>query len=64
MAEENKGVVKRMSRTEDDAGRTVLRVIVDFYDGNGPNINNGTIWQSRPVTLTDDSLEPPPRVPV
>lgn len=54
--QDNKGVVKLVSRAEDDAGRTVLRVIVDFYDGNVPNINNGTIWQARPVTILDESL--------
>lgn len=58
MTQDNKGVVKRVSRTEDDAGTTVLRVIVDFYDGAAPNINNGTIWQARPVTISDDTIPP------
>jgi len=28
-------------------------VVVDFYDGNLPDINNGTIWHARPVTVID-----------
>lgn len=53
MTEDNTGVVTRISRVEDENGVIVLRAIVDFYDGALPDINTGTIWHRRPVTLTD-----------
>ena len=58
MTQGNVGIVKVVSRAEDDNGTAVLRVIVDFYDGNTPDINNGTIWLYRPVTLVDASITP------
>ena len=56
MTQGNTGIVKSSTRTWDDRGRNVMRVIVDFYDGDMPDINIATIWNARPVTVTDTSI--------
>lgn len=38
---------------EDDRGRTVMRAIVDFYDGAAPDINFKTVWDATPVTIVE-----------
>lgn len=55
------GVAKSFTRMEDENGRQVLRVVVDFYDGAGPPLNNGTIWHQRPVTIIE--CDPPAPAP-
>jgi len=56
MKTDNKGVLKSISHVKDDDGFSVLRVIVDFYDGNVPDVNNGTVWHRKPVTVIDASV--------
>lgn len=50
------GVVKSVSRIEDEDGKTVVQAIVHFYDGDAPEINLGTIWHRRPVKIIDASI--------
>jgi hypothetical protein len=38
---------------EDDQGRTVMRAIVDFYDGAAPKIKFSTVWNKTPVTIIE-----------
>lgn len=50
------GVVKSISRVEDDAGRTVLQAIIHFYDGNCPDLTPATVWECAPVKIVECSV--------
>ena len=45
------GTVKSFSLTEDDAGREVLRLIIDYYDGDAPDLKWNVIWDATPVDV-------------
>lgn len=53
MTKEQTGVVTSVGVTQDDQGRTVMRAIVDFYDGAAPNITFKTVWSKAPVTIVE-----------
>ena len=45
------GVVISVGLHVDDEGRTVLRAVVDFYDGNRPSITFGSVSRRVPVKI-------------
>ena len=53
MSETETGVVKRVSRVEDEEGRIALEVVVHFYDGNCPPLTYATVWVARPVKIVE-----------
>jgi hypothetical protein len=50
---DNFGTVIKVERVEDNAGQTVLRVTVDFYDGASPDLTFKTVWQMTPVRIIE-----------
>jgi len=52
----NTGIVQSTSLVKDDRGRKTLQVIIHFHDGDTPDINAGTIWDAKPVTVCDASI--------
>lgn len=53
MTKDNAGIVINVGLAQDDQGRTVMRAIVDFYDGAAPDINFKTVWNRTPVTIVE-----------
>lgn len=53
MTKDNAGIVTHIGMTQDDQGRTVMRAVVDFYDGAAPDINFKTVWNKTPVTIVE-----------
>jgi hypothetical protein len=47
------GRLIRVSAVTDDQGRSVVRHIVDFYDGSAPPISFRTIFEGKPVTIIE-----------
>jgi hypothetical protein len=53
VSKDNAGTLVSVGRAEDDQGRTVLRAIVDFYDGATPDISFKTVWERTQVTIIE-----------
>lgn len=49
--ESNVGRLVRVSLTNDDNGREVLRAFVDFDYGNSPDLPFAVIWNGQPVKI-------------
>jgi hypothetical protein len=47
------GVVTKIERDTGEDGRTILRAIVEFYDGAAPDLTFKTVWQMTPVRITE-----------
>lgn len=57
MSDTSWGVLKRVDRIPEEDGRIVLRAIVDFYDGNSPDLTFRTVLDSIPVTIIEKAAE-------
>jgi hypothetical protein len=55
----NVGKLVRISLTNDDNGREVLRAYVDFERNGGPDLPFSVVWNGSPVriVLADDKQE-------
>ena len=51
MPESDIGKLVKISRTNDDNGREVLRATVDFQYGNSPDLPFAMIWNGSPVRI-------------
>ena len=49
------GRLVKVGLTNDDNGREVLRAIVDFHNGNAPEISFGAIFNALPVRIVLDN---------
>jgi hypothetical protein len=58
MSDDETGIVKSITHLDDDEGRTVLRAIIDFYDGNCPMLTFNSIWEQTPVKIVEVGRDP------
>lgn len=47
------GIVKSVISLVDEEGRSVLRAIVDYYDGDSPTFAFKVVWERRPVKIIE-----------
>lgn len=45
------GLMTRAGLTNDENGREVLRIVVDFHAGNAPSVTFDAIFKSLPVCI-------------
>lgn len=51
------GIVKSISLTADDDNRQVLRAIIDFYDGNAPDLTWSVVFDRIPVRIIKEMTD-------